>query len=264
MDQAVSLFEKVSFDYDEEEPRMFSRFGEALVLSTAPGPNERILDLACGKGAISIPAALLNSKGETVALDASPGMLEGLRLKAISAGISLTTLLADVHQLPYPDHSFDRCYIGFALFYFHDPNQVLREVFRVLRPGGRLHLSTWQESVGMVGRALSRLLGARCQAAPPLMRYRYANINNCRKLLIQNNFCLVKNEKITLNLRYPDPESWWQGLWSHGARSDLETLEPALLLQLQEILMLQIKKDFWVGNEVVIPIGAIFSSGERR
>jgi SAM-dependent methyltransferase len=106
-----------------------------------------VLDAGCGDGRLAVDLA---SRGaEVVGLDASERMLVAARDRAARAGVQLRRVQAEAHSLPFPDGCFDLVCSVTVLCFATDPGAVIRELARVLRPGGRLVLgalgrfSTW-------------------------------------------------------------------------------------------------------------------------
>jgi ubiquinone/menaquinone biosynthesis C-methylase UbiE len=106
---------------------------------------QRVLDVACGSGEPSISiAALLKGSGEVVGVDMAEGPLEVARTRAHQRGLeNVEYLPADVHALPFAEESFDRVTSRLGIMFFGDLPKALREMHRVLRPGGRVALLTW-------------------------------------------------------------------------------------------------------------------------
>jgi demethylmenaquinone methyltransferase/2-methoxy-6-polyprenyl-1,4-benzoquinol methylase len=98
-------------------------------------PGDRVLDAACGTGDLALADARAGA-GEVVGVDFSPRMLERARRK--SAAIQWVE--ADLLALPFPDASFDAATVGFGIRNVPELERGLRELRRVLRPGGRLGL----------------------------------------------------------------------------------------------------------------------------
>lgn len=124
---------------------MGSGMTETIVAAAKIEPGLRVLDVACGTGepAISI-TTLLNGSGEVVGVDISPAPLEIARKRAEQR--SLTNVRfeqADAHRLPLPDESFDRVTSRLGIMFFEDVANALREMHRVLKPGGRIALLAW-------------------------------------------------------------------------------------------------------------------------
>ena len=96
----------------------------------------RFLDVAAGSGALSIPAARLGA--QVLATDQSPVMLELLRARARQEGIPIETQVMDGHALELDDNSFDMAGSQFGVMLFPDMPQGIREMVRVVKPGGRV------------------------------------------------------------------------------------------------------------------------------
>lgn len=104
----------------------------AMVRAVAPMAGERIIDVAAGTGTSS--AALARSGARVVAVDFSPGMIaEGRKRHK-----KIEFIEADAQKLPFGDDEFDAVTISFGLRNINDPKQALSEMYRVLKPGGRL------------------------------------------------------------------------------------------------------------------------------
>ena len=107
----------------------------ATTRAIAPKPGQRILDLAAGTGASSVPLA--RSGADVVAADFSPGMLaEGRRRHGGNPRLSFVQ--ADAMALPFADGEFDTVTISFGLRNVNEPKVALAEMLRVTAPGGRL------------------------------------------------------------------------------------------------------------------------------
>ena len=117
----------------------------AIVEAARVAPGMRILDIACGTGepAISL-AALLGNKGEVVGVDLSPAPLRIAQERAAQRGLANTRFEpADAHDLPFADNCFDRITSRLGVMFFSDLPRALREMHRVLKPGGSATLLVW-------------------------------------------------------------------------------------------------------------------------
>ncbi len=117
--------------------RLWKRFAMGL-LNVRPGQS--ILDLAGGTGDLArLLAPAVGSGGKVVVSDINEGMLERGRRRLADLGIvgNVEFVLADAQTLPFPDSSFDAIIIAFGLRNVTDKDAALREMHRVLRPGGR-------------------------------------------------------------------------------------------------------------------------------
>lgn len=102
---------------------------------------QRILDIACGTGDFSLAiAGRMHADSRITGLDLSEGMLAVMREKVEAAGLSerISCLQGDCEAMPFADGSFDVATIAFGIRNFEHREAALREILRVLRPGGRL------------------------------------------------------------------------------------------------------------------------------
>jgi ubiquinone/menaquinone biosynthesis C-methylase UbiE len=122
-----------------------SRFKRLLLEGAGLESGQRVLDLGCGTGTLALLAKERQPAAELTGLDADPAMLAQARTKAERAGVELELTEGYSTALPYPDESFDR--VLSSLFFHHlnpEPKrQTAREIHRVLRPGGELHVADW-------------------------------------------------------------------------------------------------------------------------
>ena len=105
----------------------------------APAPVQ-VLDLACGTGDFSIAIAKALTGGHVTGVDLSEGMLAVMREKVDKAELNgmISIEEGDGENLRFPDNTFDRVTIAFGIRNFEDRPKGLREMLRVLKPGGRL------------------------------------------------------------------------------------------------------------------------------
>jgi SAM-dependent methyltransferase len=107
------------------------------LLDAAPGG--RFLDVGCGTGDYARELAeLVGPTGHVTAIDASAAMVEVARGRAEGTGLPVSFQVADAQALPFPEASFDGCRAERVLQYLDDPDAALREMVRVVRPGGRV------------------------------------------------------------------------------------------------------------------------------
>jgi arsenite methyltransferase len=108
-----------------------------------PLPGETVVDVGCGAGADAFTAALLiGDKGRVVGIDCTPAMVAKAARNAKAAGLSnIRFLEAEMSALPLPDACADMVISNGVINLSMDKPRVLAELFRVLRPGGRLQIA---------------------------------------------------------------------------------------------------------------------------
>lgn len=118
-----------------------------LLAAAAPQPGERVLDVACGTGVVAVAAArVVGPSGEVLGIDLSQRMVEAAQRHADGLGLPNAKFeRMDAERLDLPDARFDLVLCALGLMYLPDPGAALREMHRVLRPGGRVVLAVWGE-----------------------------------------------------------------------------------------------------------------------
>jgi SAM-dependent methyltransferase len=113
--------------------------------TAARGAVVRVLDVACGSGEPSISIAeRLGSTGQVIGIDMAGAPLEVARERACKRGLAnVEYMQGDVHALPFADAHFDRVTSRLGVMFFADLPKALRELLRVLKPGGRVALLAW-------------------------------------------------------------------------------------------------------------------------
>ena len=133
----------VSTGYAEENYEHFVKYSADALALAQVAAGERILDVAAGPGSLVVQAA--PRVAEAHALDFSPAMLEQLELRLAQQGIrNVHPREGDGQALPFADAEFDAAFSMFGLIFFPDRERGFSELWRVLRPGGRAVISSWQ------------------------------------------------------------------------------------------------------------------------
>lgn len=97
----------------------------------------RLLDAGCGPGTITLDLAKGVAPGEVVGIDQGPEQIEAARQHAAQQQAKQVRFeVADICALPFPDNSFDAVYCNGVLAHLQHPEQAVRELYRVLKPGG--------------------------------------------------------------------------------------------------------------------------------
>lgn len=142
-------------------PALFGEWAPRVADAVAPEPGQTVLDVACGTGVLTREVAKrVAPGGRAVGLDPNEGMLEMAR--TLAGGIDWRHGVAE--ELPFAPGELDAVVSQFGLMFFDDPVRALGEMWRVLRPGGRLAVAVWGRLADTPGYAsmvalLTRLFG---------------------------------------------------------------------------------------------------------
>ncbi len=121
-------------------PSLFRQWPPRVLAAVAVGPGDRVLDVACGTGVLAREARRrLGPSGLVAAIDPDPGMLTVAR----RLDPSVAWRQGKAESLPFRDQEFHAVVSQFGLMYFSDGRRSLREMLRVLAPGGRLAVAVW-------------------------------------------------------------------------------------------------------------------------
>ena len=203
--QAAELYERYPGRY------ILAPWAPLLVDAGHLAMGERVLDVACGTGVVARAAAeRVGPTGRVVGVDLNPGMIAVARSLQIPSGATIDWLERSALDLQLADAAFDVVLCQQGLQFFPDKLLALREMRRVLCPGGRLALSVWN-SVGLynraVGAALSRYVNKR--TADRFCASREApNREELQRLATEAGFLSVEVGISRMNVRLPPLEKF--------------------------------------------------------
>jgi SAM-dependent methyltransferase len=152
-------------------PAYFGAFAEGLTRLVPPWPGERALDVACGTGVVTrLLAERVGPGGHIVGLDLDAGMLTVARRLLDAPNVAWQE--ASALAMPFADGAFDLVTCQQGLQFLPDRPAGLREMRRVLRPGGRLALAVWRSTehnpvFKLLEEALARVVGPEAANLPP-------------------------------------------------------------------------------------------------
>ncbi len=159
--------------------------GEACVERAEVAPGMDVLDVACGTGNASIPAARAGAR--VTGLDFAPGLLDIARERAADAMVEVVWIEGDAQELPFADASFDRVISTIGHMFAPDHSRTAAEMKRVVRPDGRIGICCWtpEGGIGKMFRAIAALVPPPEGAASPLL---WGTEEHVRELLGEAEF----------------------------------------------------------------------------
>lgn len=239
-DQIARLFDLLADGYDRAALRFFPFTADRVAQRLAPRPGEKILDVATGTGAVAVALGQrLGGNGRVMAVDISERMLDrayaNVRRMALH-NIDLHPM--DAASLEFRSGYFDAVTCSFGLFFLQDMVEALREWRRVLKPSGRLLLTSFGE------RAFQPLAGWFCEAlrdsgGPAVVPadfpwQRLAGADVCTHLLAEAGFENIACATDQLGYHLQQPQEWWDIVWNSGFRGYLAGLDAAALERFRE------------------------------
>src|SRR5262245_372894 len=190
-------------------PALFEEWAPRVAKAAQLSAGQKVLDVACGTGVLAREAMrCVQPGGSVTGLDRNEIMLTGAR--RVAPGIEWRAGHAE--SLPFPDGTFDAVVSQFGLMFFEDRAGALKEMWRVLRPGGRLAVAVWDALEHSPGYAdmvklLQRLFGEKIAnelRAPFVL----GDPKAFGALLESAGIPKAKIQTPTGGVRFPSIESW--------------------------------------------------------
>ena len=143
--KAAATYNAAADSYDHPANAFWDRYGRRTVDRLRLPRGARVLDVCCGSGASAIPAAeAVGTGGFVLGVDLAEGLLELARAKARERDLANVEFRAgDMLDLGLPAGGFDAVVCVFGIFFVPDMEAAVRELWRLVGPGGRLAITTW-------------------------------------------------------------------------------------------------------------------------
>jgi ubiquinone/menaquinone biosynthesis C-methylase UbiE len=232
----AGVFDRASATYDRTGVEFAGTVARTLVERAGLRPGEQVLELGCGRGAATVPAAeRVGSSGRVLALDLAEGMVTRTRAEVAAAGLhQVTCELGDAEDPQVDPGSWDVVLASLVLFFLPRAEDAMRSYRRLLRPGGRLALSWFAGDDPRWDPVFESLLAEvpEDQRGPrrPGQEGPFRSREAMDAFLVGAGYRPVTVvEPVTV--RYPNPATWWTDMWSHGRRAMAEKLRDLGVLE---------------------------------
>ena len=222
----AGVFDRAAPSYDRIGDAYHDHFGARLAETAGIHPGARVLDVACGRGAVLVPAAVrAGADGRVVGVDLSPEMIRTAGEALARADLAATTELQvmDAEHLQFDEDSFDFVLCSFGLFFFPRPTRATAEFLRVLVPGGVVAVSSWtgeDERWAWEDDLLADLDVSRRAISRPFDR-----LEDLEQLLVDAGFVDVTGHVEQRDIHFATEDQWWDWMWSFSVRGLLEQLD---------------------------------------
>lgn len=170
--------------------------------------SEAVLEVACGTGLITFPAAAeVGAEGKIVATDISEQMVAFGRARTAEQGFhQISWLRRDAEDLQLPETGFDAALCGLGMMYFPDPLQALKEMKSVLKPGGRAVAAVWGKRAHCGWAEIFPIVDARVQSEVCPLFFQLGTGDLLKQTFLAAGFGEVVLERISTTLHYASAE----------------------------------------------------------
>jgi ubiquinone/menaquinone biosynthesis C-methylase UbiE len=143
--RAAFTYNAAADSYDRSPLSFWNYFGGQTIERLSLPLGSSVLDVCCGAGASALPAAKrVGPRGKVIGVDLAKELLELGRAKAARQDFgNIQFELGDMLSLRFPSESFDAVVCVFGIFFVPDMAKAVRELWRLVRPGGQLAVTTW-------------------------------------------------------------------------------------------------------------------------
>jgi ubiquinone/menaquinone biosynthesis C-methylase UbiE len=244
--RAASVYGAAADHYTLSTLGFWDRFGSETVSRLPLAPGMTVLDLCSGAGASAIPAAhAVGPAGRVLGIDVAAPLLELARARAAREGLSnIEFRNGDATHTGLPDDSFDAVVCVFGVFFAPDMTAFVQEMWRLVRPGGVLAVTTW--GPGLFEPANSSFWHCVADIEPSL----YKSFNPwdqittpaaLAELLTGAGVTRPTVEAVEARHHLQNPDRFWDIVLGSGYRATFDALRPDQRDQLRESLLAELR-----------------------
>lgn len=228
--KATATYNAAADSYDDPTNSFWDRFGCRTIERIGLRTGEHVLDVCCGSGASAIPAAkAVGQNGFVLGVDLSERLLALARTKAKEQRLENIDFRAgDMLDLKLPASQFDAVVCVFGIFFVPDMPAAVRALWRLLRPSGRLAITTWgprffEPATTAFWNAIRKVRIDLDRGYNPWDRI--CDPSSVAALLREAGIEEAKVVAEAGGHPIPSPEAWWSAVLGSGYRGTLEQLD---------------------------------------
>lgn len=234
--------------FDHPISSFWSCFGRRTIERIGLTEGESVLDVCSGSGASALPAAeIVGPNGKVTAVDLADQLIALAKVKATAKRIeNIEFRVADMLELGYPDEHFDAVVCVFGIFFVPDMHAAVRELWRMVKPGGRMAITTWGaelfepansafwDTVGKVRPDLKRSFNPWDRISEP-----YSLQQMLAEVGVHTDQIVAESGSHPLQ----SPEDWWKIAMGTGYRGTLDQLDPESLAHVHNVNLSHLHKN---------------------
>ena len=238
--KAATTYNAAADHFDDGPLAFWDQYGQRTIERLRLKSGSVVLDVGCGSGASAIPAGkVVGPHGRVIGVDLADRLLAMARAKAAAQKLqNIEFREADMEALGYPDASFDAVVCIFAIFFVPDMVKQVKELWRMVRPGGQLAITTW--GLRMFEPGSAAWWAAVKQFRPDL----YTAFNPWERIITPQavNQLLtdsgIREAEITAEdgqQVLQSPDDWWTVVQGSGYRWTLEQMDNETIAQVRDM-----------------------------
>ena len=238
--KAAQTYNAAADYFDHPVSSFWHGFGRQTIVRLNLQPGEKVLDVCSGSGGSALPAAeQVGTEGQVIAVDLASQLLALAEAKVRDQQLTqIEFRVADMLELAYPAAYFDAIVCVFGIFFVPDMPAAVRELWRMLKPGGRLAITTWGPD--LFEPANSLFWDAVAQVRPDLQRgfnpwERISDPDGLKQMLTAAGLDKVDIMAESTSHPISSAEDWWTIAMGSGYRGTLEQLDAASFQQVYEL-----------------------------
>ena len=224
---------------------------QALLDACAISAGQEVVDVAAGNGNLAILAA--EEGASVVACDISPAQVELGKARSEAEGVSIEWLEADAEELPFEDGRFDCAASVFGAVFAPRPEVVASELFRVVKPGGTVGITSWGPygAQGAVFDVMSRYGPPQPEGVPEPRQW---GLEENARARLEPHASSLDLQRRTLTFEFDSPDHAWNTFLSAGPGAAAAAMAPPDMLERarQDIFEVLTQHDKGDGDKVVL------------
>jgi len=259
--------------YSDTIAKMFTPLTDAMIKRAGIHEGQSVLDVAGGAGEPSLTIAeRVGPNGSVTCTDAVAEMVEAARHEANRRGLkNMEFQQCTADSLPFPDNSFDVVVSRLGVMFFLDSVGAMREMLRVVKPGGSLTFAVWYKSdvnpfCYLVSGVMEKHVKAASADPNAPNAFRFAELGKLAGVMKEAGAIDVRDEIVSFDIEAPlSALEFWtmRSQTSDTLREKLAKLPAAEQDQIAEEVQ-QAVKDFFPDNRMKFPTQMLIATGRKR